>query len=119
MIVPSRRGPSRAGRSGGTGPGLTPREIGETLGSTAVTLTSANLPAHTHPVNASSSDATALAPTDGLLAEAPLYADPPYTQALSQGTVSPTGASLPHDNVQPMLVVTFIIALQGIFPPRG
>jgi microcystin-dependent protein len=32
--------------------------------------------------------------------------------------LGPAGGNLPHNNMQPYLVVTFIIALQGIFPPR-
>ena len=33
--------------------------------------------------------------------------------------LSPGGGSLPHNNLQPYLVLTFIIAMQGVFPPRG
>lgn len=34
-------------------------------------------------------------------------------------TVAPIGGSQPHPNLQPYLVVNFIIALQGIFPSRN
>lgn len=103
----------------GDGPGLTPRNIGETTGSTTVTLTSAEMPAHTHQVGASQSSASALSPGGNVLADAALYADPPYTQAMSPLAVGASGGSQPHQNVQPMLALTFIIALQGIFPSRG
>lgn len=33
--------------------------------------------------------------------------------------LSPTGGSMPHNNMQPYLGVNFIIALQGIYPSRG
>ena len=35
------------------------------------------------------------------------------------GTATPTGGSQPHENMQPFLVVNFIIALEGIFPSRN
>jgi microcystin-dependent protein len=38
---------------------------------------------------------------------------------MSPSTISVMGSSLPHNNLMPYLVVTFIIALQGIFPPRN
>ena len=34
-------------------------------------------------------------------------------------TLIPTGNSLPHDNISPVLVLNVCIALQGIFPPRS
>jgi microcystin-dependent protein len=37
---------------------------------------------------------------------------------MNQQTVLPMGGSQPHNNMQPYLTVTFIIALQGIFPQR-
>lgn len=33
--------------------------------------------------------------------------------------ITVNGSSLPHNNMMPYLVVTFIIAMQGVFPPRG
>jgi microcystin-dependent protein len=30
----------------------------------------------------------------------------------------PAGGSLPHNNVMPSLTLTYVIALQGVFPPR-
>jgi microcystin-dependent protein len=32
---------------------------------------------------------------------------------------SPIGGSQPHSNIQPLLVVNFVIALEGIFPSRA
>jgi microcystin-dependent protein len=48
---------------------------------------------------------------------------PTYSSGAAGVTMSPlalsvTGSGLPHTNMQPYQVVTFIIALQGIFPPR-
>jgi len=33
-------------------------------------------------------------------------------------TLTPTGGSLPHNNMMPSLVLNYCIALQGIFPAR-
>jgi microcystin-dependent protein len=38
---------------------------------------------------------------------------------LNVGAVPPSGGSQPHNNLQPFLVLNFIIALQGIFPARA
>jgi microcystin-dependent protein len=37
---------------------------------------------------------------------------------MSATATSPFGGSQPHENRQPFLVLNYIIALQGIFPPR-
>lgn len=103
----------------GDGPGLTPRTIGETGGSSSVTVLVTEMPGHSHLLGASQSSASALSPTDNVLGDTSLYAGPPYTQALAPQALAPAGGSQPHDNMQPYLALTFIIALQGIFPSRG
>ncbi len=102
----------------GDGPGLTSRSIGETGGSSSVTILAASMPAHSHPLGASQSSASTVSPTHNALADASLYAGPPYTQSLGSQALSPEGGSQPHDNMQPYLALTFIIALNGIFPQR-
>ena len=103
----------------GDGPGLSSRALGETGGSTSVTLTAAEMPAHNHPANASLSSGSSPSPAGNALADAPLYASPPLTVAMAAQAVGPAGGSLPHDNMQPYLALTFIIALEGVFPSRG
>lgn len=103
----------------GDGPGLTPRNIGEVGGTTSVTLIQPELPAHNHAFEASASAASALSPANNVPADATLYAAPPYTQAMSPSSIGVAGGSQPHENMQPYLAVTFIIALQGIYPSRG
>jgi microcystin-dependent protein len=38
---------------------------------------------------------------------------------MNAGTISPTGGGQPHNNMQPYLVMNFVIALVGIFPSRN
>jgi microcystin-dependent protein len=38
---------------------------------------------------------------------------------MNPSMLAPTGGSLPHNNMQPFLVLNFCIAMQGVFPPRG
>lgn len=92
--------------------------LGERGGETAHTLSISELPAHTHPVMASSSDGNQPDPAGNLLARAP---DNFYTPAvdlnrLNASTVSSAGGSQGHLNMQPYLALFFCIALQGIFP---
>ena len=103
----------------GDGPGLTPRNIGETNGATTVTLTSSQIPGHSHAFNASGAAADQTSPANNELADAALYSQPPYTAAMAPQTIGLVGGSQPHENRQPYLGVTFIIALEGIFPSRG
>jgi microcystin-dependent protein len=46
------------------------------------------------------------------------YAPPGASTAMAPGMAAQAGTSLPHNNLQPSLVLTFCIALQGIYPQR-
>jgi microcystin-dependent protein len=48
-----------------------------------------------------------------------LYADPTSLVSLSPIQLGVAGASFPHNNMQPFLAINYVIALQGVFPPRG
>ena len=103
----------------GTGPDGTTYQIGEMAGVEQVTLSTQQIPAHTHPMMVSTDQATTPNPSGNVLA-APLTATPFYaaapTSALSGQTATPVGGSQPHENMQPYLCVNFIISLFGIFP---
>lgn len=111
----------------GQGPGLSERFIGETGGSQTVTLIQSEMPAHTHQVSGTTAAGTESDPTDGIWAVAGSRRAPTnlYNTTSAGGSpMSPQatavqGGSLPHNNMPPYLTLTFIIALQGIFPPRG
>jgi microcystin-dependent protein len=104
----------------GAGPGLTPRSLGETSGIETLTLLQSQIPSHTHQARASTEDANSATPlnaTWGLASEQLYRVDDGV--AMSPNALAQAGSSQPHNNLQPYLVVNFIIALQGIFPPRS
>lgn len=95
---------------------------GQSAGSETVSLTPAHLPSHTHPCLASASPADS--PNPGAQVPAQTLTTTPYFQGpaqlnLAPGSVTAAGGNLAHTNMQPFLCVHFIIATQGIFPPRN
>jgi microcystin-dependent protein len=106
----------------GTGPGLSTRIIGEAAGVESVTLTSQQIPSHSHPLLGSTANGTSTSPS-GALPASPTALDlyrPATTPAspLAPQAVVPAGGSQPHDNMAPYLVITFIISLYGIYPSQ-
>jgi len=109
----------------GSGAGLSQRDIGETGGETAVTLLSSQMPLHPHVAqNAAASTAGTPGPTvifgGGGRGKEPAYApaSTANTVKMSVRAVGTAGNNQPHNNMPPYLTVNFIIALQGVFPPR-
>jgi microcystin-dependent protein len=98
------------------GSGLT---LGERVGAESDTLTISELPAHTHSVLASSGNATVNSPAGNVFATSPgnVYEHTGATTLMPQ-TITNTGGSQAHENRQPLLAITFCIALQGIFPSQ-
>jgi microcystin-dependent protein len=116
--LPDLRGRVPIGQ--GNGAGLTPRDVGEAGGESAVSLITTEMPWHTHLANCSSTQSSnqpegAYWGSTGRGANA--YAATPATN-LSPLAALPVGGSQPHNNMQPYLGMTFIIAMEGIFPQR-
>jgi len=96
--------------------------LAETGGAESVTLTVAQMPAHSHPLMGTGNAATGVVPSSRVLPGAGPAATitaygtdaPPTT--LSPSTLGFVGGSQPHSNFQPYLCVSFIISLFGIFP---
>jgi len=106
----------------GQGPGLNDRFLGETSGTDNVTLLLSEIPMHAHTLSAHTAD---LADTNVPSPNAsyaiatggkPFQATPNVLMA--PFAITPTGGGLPHNNLQPYLVLNFCIAMQGIFPAR-
>jgi len=91
--------------------------LGERGGEQAHTLSIAELPTHTHVAMASPTNANVPAPGNAVLGGAlNTYRGPDSLVSLNAGSVTNTGGSQAHLNMQPFLTLTFCIALQGIFP---
>lgn len=107
----------------GQGPGLTERFLGEQSGEQAVTLLVSEMPAHQHGAQATSGSnqdspkANAWSTIGTTRTPPALYSDKQNAQ-MSPLALAISGGGLPHNNMSPYLCLTFIIALQGIFPPR-
>jgi microcystin-dependent protein len=115
----------------GQGPGLSPYVIGQTGGVETVTLTAAQMPYHNHNINVNSLVGNTAAVSGSYLAAGPATGSGPnasqinsYTTTapnatLAASAVSNAGGGQPHGIIQPYLVVSYIIALQGVFPSRN
>jgi microcystin-dependent protein len=107
----------------GAGPGLSVRDLGESGGEAAHSLIAGEMPAHGHALGASSAVASTTVANGNLLATVnapnPPYHEPSAMAPMGPGVLTPNGANAPHENRQPFLTLNFVIALQGIFPPRS
>jgi microcystin-dependent protein len=95
--------------------------LGERGGEQAHTLAIAELPTHTHVLNASATNGNAPVPNGpngNILANTPnqIYGPAANLVALNSGSVTSVGGSQAHLNMQPFLTLNCCIALQGIFP---
>ncbi|HEX8179664.1 MAG TPA: tail fiber protein [Pyrinomonadaceae bacterium] len=119
FALPDLRG--RVPMHAGTGPGLSSRIIGEAGGVESVTLTTQQLPVHSHPAICVSGTNTGNAATPGgsvwaAQSSTGVYAAQPPTNPMNAGAMSAVGGSQPHDNMIPYLGINFIISLFGLFP---
>jgi microcystin-dependent protein len=110
----------------GQGPGLSFRSLGEIGGVTSVTLLSTQMPNHSHAVNASSAAGTQTSPATAIWAASvggrtppPLYSNVTANTPMAVTALQVVGGSQPHENRQPYLGMNYVIALQGVFPPRS
>lgn len=104
----------------GQGPGLTDRSLGESVGAAFHTLSAAEMPSHAHDLRGAGS-ASSTAPAAGLApATGPrVYRSAPANTVQMATVSSVAGGSQPHENRPPTMALSFIIALQGIYPSRN
>ena len=120
--LPEMRG--RVPVHAGHGPGLSTRPLGQKSGTETVTLTTSEIPAHSHNghVNANTGDGDDVSPQGRYPGKAAtdFYADASNAQMNAASvTTANTGGGGAHPNMQPYMVVNFIIALQGTYPSRN
>lgn len=107
----------------GQGSGLTNRVIGERGGSEQVALTESQVAPHSHPAR-SAAGGNAITPVGNYWSTDPAGESAGYSNAhdgsnMAESVIGPAGGGQPHNNVQPFLSISFIIALFGIFPSRN
>jgi microcystin-dependent protein len=95
--------------------------LAETGGAEEITLTVAQISAHSHPALGSTAIASSTDPAGNVFARVTVAAVFPYgtdnpPQPISPQAVGSVGGSQPHTNFQPYLCVNYIISLFGIFP---
>jgi microcystin-dependent protein len=108
----------------GNGAGLSQYVIGDQSGSSGVTLLQTEMPAHNHSLmavgqdpNSATAQGNELARSSNVTAYLPPGSGSPIP--MSPQAISSTGGSQSHNNLQPYLALTFIIALRGVFPQRS
>lgn len=94
---------------------------GQAAGTETVTLTTQNLPAHTHQAAAFSENGNASGPAGAVWAGSGLnqFSNTAPNAAMNAQSVQPAGGSQPHDNMMPFLAYTFIIATEGLYPQQA
>lgn len=95
--------------------------LGSTGGSETVTLTTAQIPAHTHTVAASNAAGDSADPAGRVPARnagGVLHYAAAATTNLAPGALLDSGGGLAHENMQPFLAVRHIISLSGVIPPQ-
>ena len=116
----------------GQGPNLSSYVLGQAGGSPSVTIAMNTMTAHSHTLEATQDKATTATIGGTVLPGQPTAGTPPafygvqvsgepplVPQILTAATVGFAGGNQPHTNLMPSLCITFIIALQGVFPSRN
>ena len=113
----------------GRGPGLTARRLGERVGVEMVTLSEAQIPSHTHEPWANSVDVPdSPSPSNTRMPNRHVDVGPKantfktttnINATFNSAQIATTGGGQAHTNIQPYLVLNYIIALQGLYPSRG
>jgi microcystin-dependent protein len=100
------------------GPGFA---LGQSAGAETVTLTTSQIPAHSHTPTALSTPGNLSSPAGGVWASTSpttLYDNTAPTIPMAATAIGSSGGSQPHDNMVPFLVINFILSLFGIFPSQ-
>jgi microcystin-dependent protein len=95
--------------------------LGQSGGAQAHTLSRSEMPTHVHQLSGTQQRGTTTEPNNAFPAQslANLYGPPANLAAMYPGSVGNVGGSQAHLNMQPFLTLSFVIALQGIFPSQN
>lgn len=96
--------------------------LGQSGGEAAHTVSIAELPTHSHVLNATSDTSTTPIPANTVMVatcSADLFGAAASLVAMHAGTITNVGGSQPHNNQSPYLKLNFCIALQGLFPTQN
>jgi microcystin-dependent protein len=95
-------------------------QLAESGGVESVTLTTQQIPIHTHAARCNSNNGTQSTPLQNFWSAAAvqMYVDPPNAIpiAMNPNNVAPAGGNQPHQNMGPYLVISFILSLFGVYP---
>jgi microcystin-dependent protein len=94
-------------------------QLAEQAGVESVTLTTQQIPIHTHALVGSMGNGSQVNPSNAVLANSTVvtpYAVETPSANMAANAISPIGGSQPHTNIQPYLAINFIISLFGLFP---
>lgn len=130
FALPDLRGRLPIGQ--GTGYGLTPRTVGQKGGTEAVTLTTSNLPNHTHAVMLSTTGTATKTPSPStflgsmsspdatVVGYLPVTATAPKDIIMDPSTILPSGSTTPiHSNIMPCMAINYIICIvDNLYPPH-
>jgi microcystin-dependent protein len=106
----------------GTGPDGSSYVLGQMAGAEQVTLTTSQIPTHSHPFLVTNNPGTQINPqgnTTGQPNQIQPYIDDVPSVSMGPTAMGPTGGNQPHDNMMPFLVINFIISLDGVYPTQG
>jgi microcystin-dependent protein len=105
----------------GTGKDGNTYTLGEKAGVETVTLTTQQIPIHTHAMIGSNNTATTQLPGGNVAAQGTgqIYTSANSPINMSAQSIAPIGGSQPHENLQPYLCISFIISLFGVFPQQS
>lgn len=112
----------RAPMHPGRGPGLTDRRLGQKGGTETVTISEAQMPAHTHTLRGTVSRGGSSQPQGNAFNRSVgefAYNAPNNLTGMAPTMAADSGGSQAHNNMQPFLAINFIIALVGLYPSRS
>jgi len=121
FALPDLRGRIPVGVGAGTN--LSEWQPGTKMGTEYVTLTKNEMPGHTHSVNGSTDTSDSTDPNEKLLgtdgSDTPYLPSSGSPQAMSPDAMMPAGRDEAHYNMAPAMALNYIIALEGLYPPRS